>query len=62
MTENVRDEGKPGSVAESIAAARDRLANAKARLDRESRPRPVLPSVLDAETYDQLKENDEPSV
>jgi hypothetical protein len=43
-------------VEEAIAAARDRLANAKARLDRERGERPQLPSVVDAETYDQLKE------
>jgi hypothetical protein len=56
MSENVRDEGRLPTVEEAIAAARDRLANAKARLDRERGERPQLPSVVDAETYDQLKE------
>jgi hypothetical protein len=48
------------TVEESIAAAKDRLANAKARLDKQRPPKPAVPSVLDAETYDQLaEENDE---
>jgi hydrogenase maturation factor HypF (carbamoyltransferase family) len=48
------------TVEESIAAAKDRLANAKARLDKQRPPKPVVPSVVDAETYDQLaEENDE---
>jgi hypothetical protein len=49
------------SVEEAIAAARDRLANAKSRLDKERPPSVRLPSVLDADMYDALKEESDES-
>jgi hypothetical protein len=48
---NPREERLP-SVAESIADAKARLARARSKLDRPESPRPSLPELLDAVSFD----------